>query len=221
MINLPIEGVVFDVDGVLFDTERLMHQVWLEVGTEMGWPQVGDLYLDIVGQNRTDICVKMDRLFGPEFPKDEFLVRCSERGQEWMERDGVPLKPGVREIMDFLQASNIPIALATSTVMERTKRRMELTNLTHYFQAMITGDQVLHSKPDPEIYLLACKALGTDPRRTIAVEDSHNGIRSASAAEMPIVMVPDMVAPTEELDALLWKRCSSLVELRQELEAIL
>ncbi len=221
MSNLTLEAVVFDVDGVLFDTERLTHRTWLEVSAQMGWPQVGEHYLEFVGQNRTDIRQKMTALFGPKFPQEEFLLTCSQHSQEWMEREGVPMKPGVREILDFLKQRRIPTALATSTGVERTQRRMELTGLGGYFQAMITGDQVEHSKPDPEIYLLACQALGTVPEHTLAVEDSRNGILSASAAGMPTVMVPDMIPPTPELEALLWRRCASLLELRDTLQGIL
>jgi len=214
MSGLPLDGVVFDVDGVLFDTERLTQKSWLSVSREMGRPQVGARYLEFVGQNRADILAKMLEFFGPEFDREQFLLTCSQRSQNRMEREGVPLKPGVREILDFLREKNIPTALATSTNRDRTLRRMEMTGLTPYFSAMITGDQVEHSKPDPEIYLLACKALGAAPARTLAVEDSRNGILSASAAGMPTVMIPDMIAPTPELDKLLFQRFDSLLELR-------
>lgn len=157
----------------------------------------------------------MLEFFGPEFDREQFLLTCSQRSQNRMEREGVPLKPGVREILDFLREKNIPTALATSTNRDRTLRRMEMTGLTPYFSAMITGDQVEHSKPDPEIYLLACKALGAAPARTLAVEDSRNGILSASAAGMPTVMIPDMIAPTPELEKLLFQRFDSLLELRK------
>ena len=212
-----IRGVVFDVDGVLFDTERLTFRTWTEVGAQMGWPQTGERYLEFVGQNRTDILRKMELVFGPQFPGAEFMAACSERSQQRMEREGVPLKPGVREILDFLRLQGIPAALATSTGRVRTLRRLELTGLGEYFQAVVTGDQVEHSKPDPEIYLLACRALGTPPGQTLAVEDSRNGILSAHAAGMPVAMVPDMIPPAPELEALLWRRCASLSELREVL----
>lgn len=217
MSAFPLEGVVFDVDGVLFDTERLMHKVWLEVSREMGCPQVGERYLEFVGQNRAGILEKMCRFFGPEFPGETFLTTCSQRAQDRMELEGVPLKPGVQEILDFLKERGVPVALATSTNRQRTARRMEMTGLAPYFSAMITGDLVTHGKPAPEIYLLACNALGTAPGRTLAVEDSRNGILSASAAGMPTAMIPDMIAPTPELEALLWKRFGSLLELRDHL----
>lgn len=212
-----LQGVVFDVDGVLFDSERLMHQVWKEVSVEVGYPDVWKDYLEYVGIGRDTIFQKMLSLYGPEFPKEAFLTACSQRLQEHMERDGVPLKPGVVELLEFLSAHNIPVALATSTASVRTLRRLELTGLEHYFKAAITGDQVKRGKPAPDIYLMACEALGTDPAHTLAVEDSRNGILSASSAGMPVVMVPDMIPPTPELDALLWKRLSSLVELRDVL----
>lgn len=218
MTGFPFEGVVFDVDGVLFNTERLMHQIWHEIGAEMGWPQPGRDYLEYVGNGRSVIYEKMLALYGPSFPKEDFLQRCSQRLQERMEREGVPLKPGVRELFDFLRARNVPIAIATSTAAVRTNRRMEMTGLDRYLSAAITGDQVARGKPDPEIYLLACKALGTDPSRTLAVEDSRNGILSASAAGMPTVMIPDMIPPAPELEALLYNRFDSLSDLRNALD---
>lgn len=219
MIQFPFEGVVFDVDGVLFNTERLMHQIWHEVGAEMGWPQPGRDYLEFVGNGRSVIFEKMLAFYGPDFPKEEFLTTCSQTLQDRVEQFGIPLKPGVREMLDFLKQQNIPMAIATSTAMRRTGKRMELTGLAPYFTAMITGDQVTHGKPDPEIYLLACNALGTDPSRTLAVEDSRNGILSASAARMPTVMIPDMIPPTPELEALLWNRFDSLSDLQKALES--
>lgn len=221
MIVVPIEGVVFDVDGVLFDTERLMHTIWQEVSAEMGWPQVGEDYLEFVGQNRTDIYAKMLQFYGPDFHKEEFLPVCSQRLQDRMEREGVPLKPGVRELFALLQDRGIPIAIATSTAAVRTKRRMEMTGLDHFLQATVTGDQVLHGKPNPEIYLLACRALGVEPSQTLAVEDSKNGILSAHAAGMLPVMVPDLIPPTPELEALLFRKFDSLLELRDHLAAII
>ncbi len=141
MSRFDLEGVVFDVDGVLFDTERLSQETWNAVSTELNWPQVGRAYLEFVGQNRADILQKMLDLFGPDFPRETFLLTCSARSQARMEQEGVPLKPGVREILEFLTARGIPAALATSTNRERTHRRMEMTgSLGPCFSAVVTGD---------------------------------------------------------------------------------
>ena len=211
---MSIQGIVFDVDGVLFDTEQLSRQIWETVSTEFGYPQVGQRYLEFVGNNRTDTFEKLERYFGPDFPKETFLLTCSERLQKHVEEYGVPLKPGVHEILDFLSAQHIPIALATSTGQQRTQRRMDLSGLAHYFCAMITGDQVTHSKPHPEIYQMACEQLHLAPPHVLAIEDSKNGILSASGAGMQVAMVPDLIPPTQQLDALLTCRCASLLELK-------
>ena len=221
MTQLEIQGIVFDVDGVLFDTERLSRGTWNTVSQQMGWPQVGEAYLEFVGQNRTDTYRKMVDMFGVEFPKEIFMQVCSSYSQAWMEKHGVPLKPGVEALLKFLNGKHIPTALATSTGRPRTERRMEMTGLLPYFSAMITGDQVEHSKPDPEIYLLACKALGTDPAHTIAVEDSRNGTLSASRAGMPVIMVPDLIPPSPELEALLFRRCADLHQVQQLFQSLL
>jgi len=221
MENLRLEGVVFDVDGLLFDTERLGHSVWTEIGEEMGCPQAAENYLHFVGRSRRDNLVEMARLFGPDFPGEAFMANCSKRAMDRMIRDGVPLKEGVHEILDFLKERNIPVALATSTYRDRTLLRMEMTGLGHYFQSMTTGDQVKQSKPHPEIYQMACRDLGVDPARTLAVEDSRNGILSAHGAGMLPVMIPDLIPPTPELEELLFRRFASLLELRDYLATVL
>ena len=217
MSQFPFDGVVFDVDGVLFDTEKLSWKNWAEVGQHMGWPQVADHYLEVVGQNRADIRQKLYELLGPDFPIEYFLLTCSRRAQCIMEQKGVPLKPGVREILTALQKQGIPLALATSTNADRTQRRLEMTGLGPFFQTVITGDLVEHSKPHPEIYQIACRNLGTEPARTLAVEDSRNGILSAHAAGMAVAMVPDLIPPTPELEALLWGRFDHLAQLQERL----
>ena len=126
MSGWDIQGVVFDVDGVLFDTERLGRLSWQTVGRELGYPHAADHYLEFVGLNRTDAEAKMLSLFGPGFPCDYFMRMCSSCTQSFIERDGVPLKPGVRELLTFLRQRSVPTALATSSGRKRTARRLEL-----------------------------------------------------------------------------------------------
>lgn len=214
MSVLSLKGVVFDVDGVLFDTERLSLGVWKEVSRDFGCPQIVDHYLKFIGRTRRDDIAHMKELLGSDFPVESFFQTCSQRTQAHIEAEGVPLKPGVREILVFLQSRHIPAALATSTYWERTSRRLELTGLGNFFQAVITGDQVTHGKPDPEIYQAACRRLGIAPDCTIGVEDSRNGILSASGAGLKTVMIPDLIPPTPDLEQLLFRRFTSLLELR-------
>ena len=138
MNSWDIQGVVFDVDGVLFDTERLGRLSWQAVGRELGYPHAADHYLEFVGLNRTDAEAKMLSLFGPGFPCDYFMRMCSSCTQSFIERDGVPLKPGVRELLTFLRQRSVPTALATSSGRKRTARRLELAGLTAFFSAFIS-----------------------------------------------------------------------------------
>lgn len=214
MGGLSFDGVVFDADGTLFDTENLMYEVWIEVGEEMNFPYPGREYLDYVGLNRAAVLALMRERYGDGFDGAEFMVRCVARLSQRIEKEGVPLKPGVREILTFLRERNIPVGLATSTHRVRTDRRLELCGLGEYFQAVTTGDEVSSGKPHPEIYLTTCRKLGLSPEKCLAVEDSKNGILSAGAAGMSVAMVPDMIPPSEELLARVWGRFDSLSDLK-------
>ena len=217
--RLNFTAVVFDADGTLFDTENLMYEVWVEVGEEMNFPYPGREYLDYVGLNRAAVLELMRSRYGEGFDGADFMVRCVTRLSERIEREGVPLKPGAGEILALLREKNVPVGLATSTHRVRTDRRLELCGLSGYFQAVTTGDEVSHGKPDPEIYLTTCKKLGVDPRHCLAVEDSRNGILSAHAAGMAVAMVPDMIPPTEELNQIAWRKFDSLLNLCKVLKS--
>lgn len=219
MGRLNFQGVVFDADGVLFDTEQLHRSAWVVIGKEMGCPQVVDHYLDCIGKTRADIRVLMRDATGPDFPMEEFFSRVSELCLGWLRQD-VPMKPGVRELLDFLKEHNIPVGMATSTYRDRTMLRLEKTGLTPYFHSITTGDEVHQGKPNPEIYLTACRKLGIDPSHTIAIEDSRNGILSAHGAGMQVIMVPDLIPPSPDLDALLFKRFDSLMDVRAYLDTL-
>lgn len=212
--GLTLDAVVFDVDGTLFDTEALSRGTWFEIGTKMNCLPVWERYEEFIGRPRPDIRDHLREIMGPDFPAEDFLLICSRRSQEKMEQNGVPMKPGVREILDFLAQRHIPMALATSTGGERTARRLELTGLGHYFREIVTGDQIHRGKPDPQIYQVACQRLGVDPARALAVEDSRNGILSATAAGLPTVMIPDLIPPDAELEEKIFRRFDSLAELR-------
>ena len=215
--RLSFDAVIFDADGTLFDTEILMYEVWVEVGRDMGLTMTVPEYLNYVGLNRKTVLDVMRRRIGPEFDGEGFMVRCVERLSARIEAEGVPLKPGVREILEMLHEKGIPVGLATSTHRVRTDRRLELCGLGKYFSATVTGDEVSKGKPDPEIYQTVCRKLGVSPAACLAVEDSRNGILSARDAGLKVAMIPDMVPPTAELEAIAYRKFDSLLELRDYL----
>lgn len=213
MGGLSFDAVIFDADGTLFDTEELMYQVWCEIGRDMGLAMTVPEYLNYVGLNRAAVLAVMAERYGTQFDAAGFMVRCVDRLTQRIEEEGVPLKPGVREVLELLREKNIPVGLATSTHRVRTDRRLALCGLSGFFQAVTTGDEVSKGKPDPEIYRTTCEKLRVSPGRCLAVEDSKNGILSAHAAGLTVVMIPDMIPPTPELEAIALKKFDSLLEL--------
>lgn len=211
-------AVVFDVDGTLFDTERISGQTWGELGRKYGWLTAQEDHNRVAGRNEESIWNWIRERMGADFPVGEFMRTSAELLQTRIEREGVPLKPGARELLDLLKGRGVPMALATSTDRRHTLRRLELAGLEGCFRTIITGDQVSRSKPDPEIYLLACQGLEVPPGRALAVEDSANGVRSAAAAGLRVALVPDIAPLTPEDAALAFRKYSSLLELRDDLK---
>lgn len=211
------KAVVFDVDGVLFDTEVVIRRSWETISAQLGLPEIGQHYLEYVGQNPPDIIARLEQRYGPDFNGRDFIARSEEFCNAHMESEGMILKPGLYDILDYLTEKGVPLALATSTSSVRTARRMELTGLGHYFRTIVTGDMVAHSKPDPEIYRLACQQLGVSPGQALAVEDAPNGIRSAHRAGMQVAMVPDLVPFSPEVAPMVLTCVPSLTALRDYL----
>ena len=221
MGELILSGIVFDMDGVLVDTERMGQAIWREAGAMMNCPGPAENYTHFIGRSWPDSQREMIRLFGEDFPIEEFYRNCHLVANRRLAEEGVPMKPGVFELLDFLKERNIPLGVATSTLRDRAMKRLESAGLLPYFRTVTTGDQVEHSKPDPEIYRKACRSLGLDPATAMAVEDSRNGILSSHGAGMMAVMVPDMIPCTPDLEALLFRKFDSLLELRDFLADVL
>lgn len=194
-----MKAVVFDMDGVLFDTERLCMETWREVAAEEGIKDIEPAVQGCIGLNRTDTRRFFLDYYGENFPYEQFRSLTAERMQKKME-DGIPLMPGVKELLSYLTKQKVSIGLASSTSRERVLFYLRQTGLERYFEVVVGGDMITHSKPLPDIYLLACEKLGIIPEECFAIEDSLNGIRSAYSAGMQAIMVPDMVAPTPEAE---------------------
>lgn len=193
------KAVIFDMDGVLFDTERLCRETWNMVGKEQNLENIDDVLTACTGSNRQDTILIMKKAYGEDFDALAFMEVCSQINIKKMQEEGIPIKKGAKEILDYLKAENYKIGLASSTRKFRVLENLEKSGFTNYFETIIGGDMIEHSKPNPDIYLLACKELGVNPAETFAIEDSPNGIRSAYNAGMKPIMVPDLLEPTEEI----------------------
>ena len=208
-----IEGIVFDMDGLLFDSERIVQRSWEDAGNELGIRHMGShiyhtLGMNVVGKNEYFL-----RVIGPDFPKEEFAARTRVRFREIVEEEGLPIKPGVLELLEYGKSRGYKMSVATSSRSGYAIHNLEEAGIYRYFDGAIFGDMVHLAKPDPEIYLKACEAIKIRPKCSIALEDAPAGIRSAYAAGMIPVMIPDLVEPDEEIKALVHRQFKTLHEV--------
>ncbi|MEG0766340.1 MAG: HAD family phosphatase [Clostridia bacterium] len=205
-----IRAVVFDMDGLMIDTERMGRKVWSQIGDEMGYPVSDALYQKVLGVNETSCRRVLTDAFGADFPCQAFRENTAQRMEFLLQTEGVPVKPGLRALLDYLKLHGYRIAVATSTSRAPALAHLAGAHVEKDFDAVICGDMITRGKPAPDIYLKACELLQTPPEQCMALEDSPNGIRSAHAGGLQAVMVPDLIAPTPELRAMLYACCDDL-----------
>ena len=206
-------SVIFDMDGVIFDTEHLALNLWTRAGEELRIPDLPVLYPSVIGTTAVRTSEILFERYGPSFPMEAFNRRVRELYLEHYAREGLPVKPGAAALLSLLSDRSLPLALASSTRTELVRRELQDAGLLDYFSAVIGGDMVSHSKPHPEIFLRAAEALGAAPADCYVIEDSFNGIRAAAAAGMHPLMVPDMLLPNDEILALAERVFPSLDEV--------
>ena len=196
-----IEAVVFDMDGVLLDSERLYRIHWIEAAKGYG---ISEETMQVVcnriaGGSSEHTRAVFAEVFGAKFPYDEMRQRVFELMDAYIGVHGIDLKPGIVELLRFLKQNGVRIALATSTERERATTNLKNAGIFDYFDECVFGNQVKRSKPDPDIYLTACSAVGVVAQHAMGVEDSINGIFSVINADMTAVFVEDLISPTEEV----------------------
>lgn len=193
------DAVVFDMDGVIFDSERLVLECWEKIGSEYHLEGMREAFLPCIGANSTKTREIVLERYGKDFPYDEFIQESSKLFHGIIDESGLPIKKGVLELLAYLKSCEVPMALASSTRLEIVTQELKQAGLYEYFGVVMGGDQLKGSKPEPDIYLMTCEKLGVRPAHSYAIEDSYNGIRSAYSAGMKPIMVPDLLAPTEEM----------------------
>ncbi len=194
-----MKAVVFDMDGVLFDTEIVCMKAWMAVAERRGLSGMEEIFNQVIGLNANDSRLIVLKAYGEDFDYPGFRQEAAEFFQKDIRENGLPVKPGVPEILEWLKGSGYKVGLASSTRSESVLSHLKQAEMEDYFSIVVTGDMIEHSKPRPDIYLLACSRLGVEPEQAYAIEDSPNGVRSAHAAGMWTIMVPDMIAPDEEM----------------------
>ena len=196
---IKIAAVVFDMDGVIFDSENLCLKCWREIAAKYDLGDITDEFMKCTGTTKELTKQIMTDFLGDEDLYDKFASEASLLFHMYEDRDGLPVKKGVNNLLEALKERKIRAALASSTRLAVVEAELKTAGFYDYFEVVIGGDMVKNSKPDPEIYLTACNRLGLEPGMCAAVEDSYNGIRSAYAAGMKTVMVPDLLPATDEM----------------------
>ncbi len=191
-------AVLWDMDGTLLGTEELHLECWEQLCEQKGICNARAVFLLTVGRNQQDTDAILRREFGEDFDVPHHRALKNELFKARIEK-GIPVKEGVLDSLDYLKGKSVPMAVASSTNKEQVLRHLTSARIEQYFSAIVGGDEISRGKPHPEIFQRAASSLGCSAADTLAVEDSPNGVLSASAAGAKVLLVPDLVEPTEEI----------------------
>lgn len=209
-----IKGVLFDMDGVILDTEKLYIRFWLEAAQLLGYPMTFEMSLGMRSLSSEAGERKLKSYLGED--ADYFAVR-EKRIQimdKYIEEHGVELKAGIHELLAFLKEQGIKTSIATSSPLDRTKKYLTQVGLIDEFDAIVSGHMVEHGKPEPDIYLFAASNLGLKPEECLVLEDSPTGVLAAYRAGCVPVIVPDQDQPDEETKGRVYAVVENLLSVR-------
>lgn len=200
--------IIFDMDGVLFDSENVDRKAWFDLAEKYNVKNIQQAFEECIGTPDKNIISVLDRYLkesGVDMSGEEFRNKTLEVFDEYVGKYGMPLKYYASECLAELKKKGYRVGLASSTPIERVRPQLTETGLIDYFDDIVGGGMFVHGKPDPEIFLMSCERLGGKPERSIVIEDSFNGIRAAYAAGMRPIMVPDILQPDDEIRQKAWK----------------
>lgn len=194
---MGLKAVIFDIDGLMIDSERISQRSWGQVMEEAGYPLSHELYLQMIGRTEKDVKQILRNAFGEQFPFEEMYRRREDRFLELIGRDGIPTKPGLLELLDWIKRQDLKLAVASSTYCKLAEMKLAAAGIRERFEIIVTGDEVTNGKPAPDLFLAAAQKVGEQPEACVVLEDSQAGIQAAYAAGMRSILVPDM-QPVEE-----------------------
>lgn len=212
---MNINGVIFDMDGVIFDTERIYLEEWIEIFNKYGYKMTKEIYLPCMGTGRVHIKKRFKEIYGEDLPIEKMYLEKDAMLKEAVINGKIPIKIGAIEILDYLKKSNIKIALATSATKERMFMQINSAKIEDKFDALICREDVKNLKPDPEIFLLAAKKLHVKPEECIVIEDSEAGIKAAYNGGMTGFHVEDLKKADKDILKYCKKSFKNLAEVKE------
>ena len=198
-----LKGAIFDMDGLMIDTEKLYLKFWIQSAKDFGYDMKPEHVYAIRSMARKYSIPTLKGFLGEDCPTEEIRAHRTELMAEYINEHGLEVKKGLFELLYYLKGREIKMAVATATPRSRTTEYLEKIGAAKFFSAGICGDMVETGKPAPDIYLTAARELGLPPEECAAFEDSPNGIKAAHAAGCHAIMIPDMTQPDDEIKPLL------------------
>lgn len=190
--------IIFDMDGLMFDTEELFYKALSETALTYGYTIPRELYIQTLGTTMDYVKEVFGHVFGSDYPLQEISSATRKKVQDYLKHHEVPVKPGLYSLLDEIRRQKLLCAIASSSGKSVISQYLENTGLENVFDAIVSGDQVTHSKPEPDIFQMVCRILNVAPEDALVLEDSENGILAASRAKIPVICIPDMKYPDKE-----------------------
>lgn len=200
------KGAIFDMDGLMFDTERLWQDGWRELAHQYGYEPSPDFSREVMGTSG-EVMYAVIRKYYPEVEPESFAGACRKRISDALAKE-VPVKPGLFDILEFFRQNHVKMAVASSSQPQMIRGNLQRVGVEDYFSVILSSTEVANPKPAPDVFIEAAKRLGLDAEDCYVFEDSFGGVRAGAAAKAVTVMVPDQLAPTEELR----KLCAGVYE---------
>ena len=207
-----LEAVIFDMDGLMIDTEPISKEFWKQAIEHQGFEMDEDFFAPLIGRNKAGVKDLMHKRYGQNFDFDKASTMRDKSMEDHVNKHGVSMKDGLIQILDCLDELGLKKAVATSTEMDSMKRKLSSIGVLDRFDTYVTGDQVQFGKPNPEIFLTAATRLGVSPHNCIVLEDSNAGISSAYDAGMRPILIPDMAITNKASFARIFAKCDSLIK---------